>query len=176
MNTNHLCPQIILKRSRCIPAILLCVQHRIAYCQTQRLLWLYTPKYIFFLNPIVWTWSSLLFLGISDFKLVRFTQPDIGQIYLAWQLLTKNSRLNSCNMTHPGLLVGLHFLLLLWLRYHFFTRNEGVNRSIKCKLNIFQIYIKISIFLFCIIICYDIWNQSVVLKYISSHNQEFNIF
>ena len=62
----------------------------------------------FFFNPIVWTWSSLLFLGISDFKLVRFTQPDIGQIYLAWQLLTKNGRLNSFNMTHSGLLVGLH--------------------------------------------------------------------
>ena len=55
----------------------------------------HTPKQFFYL--IFSTWSSLLFQGISDFKLA------IGQSHSAWQLLTLNAELKSCNMTRSGL-------------------------------------------------------------------------
>ena len=51
-----------------------------------------------FSNLIFWTWKSPLFHDISDFKLA------IGQSHsAAWQLLTLNAELKSCNVTHSGL-------------------------------------------------------------------------
>ena len=51
------------------------------------------PNTIFF-NLIFWTLCSLLFQDISDFKMA------IGQSHSAWQLLTRNAELKSCNMTY----------------------------------------------------------------------------
>ena len=64
--------------------------------QTQLQLELYTTKHNVF-NLIFWNWSSPQFQDIGDFKLT------IGQSCSAWELLTLNAKLKSCNMTHSGL-------------------------------------------------------------------------
>ena len=95
LNKNILWCQIILKGSCGFSAIQSCVHF--AEGQTQQQLVIVHIKNQLFLNLIFWTWCSLPFQGISDFKLA------IGQSHSAWQLLTLNAELKSCNMTRSEL-------------------------------------------------------------------------
>ena len=83
--------------------------------QTKPPLRLYTSNLIqiqFFFNLMIWTWSSPLSYCISDFNNLKLA---FDQSHSAWQLLTLNSKLNSCNVTHSGVKVGLQLGRILGL-------------------------------------------------------------
>ena len=87
----------------------------------QRLLWLHTPKYIFFLNLIIWTWGRALVTPQSSWPLwlIRVTQPDnywLGMpnwSRVTW--LTQDYHVVSVGL-RPGRVPGLKLLDWTWTR------------------------------------------------------------
>ena len=109
---------MMLNGSNCFPAILLRVccssvalREKTNKTAAEIVHIQFDPNTIFF-NLMIWTWSSPLSYCISDFNNLKLA---FDQSHSAWQLLTLNSKLNSCNVTHSGVKVGLQLGRILGL-------------------------------------------------------------